>query len=319
MKTLKIRRQVKFPGFGAYKWKKADHKKPLSIPVRNAKALFYLDEDGFTKDDIIIFPGGTLVLEFSPPPKWFITGLTKKGSEEKYVTKLTYDLYLDALNKFEALLMSTGNVRKMMQASRTGMSEFFNRGGLLPGGVEWWIDDGPVNVFEPKITQSQARNTLFKVDQMITPTKWGRMQDASDNVDIPSGELFELYGIRSKLLWQQLRVATIEASIISESLLRQYGLLTLKKNGFSNTKVNRLRNELSFNNLLNIVLPLSLTKTDLRKVSGAIQAVDNLRRIRNDLVHGNISEKDVDQQNVAKGIDGAIKLAEFLKRHLESD
>ncbi len=104
-----------------------------------------------------------------------------------------------------------------------------------------------------------------------------------------------------------------EASIISETLLRAYGLEVLKENGFSNTKLKRLKDELTFNNLLNILLPLSLTKNELRKMHIPIEAVDRLRAIRNDLVHGNIVEKDVDRRAVEEGIDGAIRLVRFLR------
>lgn len=99
--------------------------------------------------------------------------------------------------------------------------------------------------------------------------------------------------IRGKAGWREFRAAAIEASVISETLRRAYGLKALKESGFSNNKLKRLRDELTFNNLLNIVLPLSLGKTDLRCVQSAIDAVDRLRGIRNDLVHGNITQKDV--------------------------
>jgi len=139
---------------------------------------------------------------------------------------------------------------------------------------------------------------------------------AADNATYPESELLELYRIRGKCGWRELRTAAIEASIISESLLRAYGLQALKASGFSSNKIKRLRDELTFNNLLNIVLPLSLTKTELRKVQRAIDAVDRLRGIRNDLIHGNIVEKDVEAKAVEAGIDGAIQLVRFLQMKL---
>jgi hypothetical protein len=77
-----------------------------------------------------------------------------------------------------------------------------------------------------------------------------------------------------------------------------------------------LKDELTFNNLLNIVLPLSLPKRDLRRVQTPIEAVDRLRVLRNDLVHGNIVEGEVDRSAVEGGIDAAILLVEFLRAKL---
>lgn len=139
------------------------------------------------------------------------------------------------------------------------------------------------------------------------------MQQAADAGDFPNGEILELYRIRAKAAWREIRIAAIEASIISESLLRVYALEILRKNGFSNSKIKRLKDELTFNNLLNIVLPLSLSKTELRGIQTHIDLVDNLRGIRNDLVHGNIQEKDVDRKAVDKGIDSGIRLVRFLR------
>jgi predicted nucleotidyltransferase component of viral defense system len=39
----------------------------------------------------------------------------------------------------------------------------------------------------------------------------------------------------------------------------------------------------------------------------------DLELIRNDLVHGNITERDVDAKQVEQGIDGAISLVRFLQ------
>lgn len=86
------------------------------------------------------------------------------------------------------------------------------------------------------------------------------------------------------------------------------------KTCFRNTKIKALGDELSFNNMLNVVLPLSLTKGELKRVRSSIEAVDLLRKIRNDLVHGNISEDQVEEASIDQGINGALRLAEFLKK-----
>ena len=196
------------------------------------------------------------------------------------------------------------------------ITNFFSDGVSSRGQVEWSVDGKTFMPFRPKLAKPRGRNPLYTSAQLITPLRWLQMQRAADNGGFPEGELLELYRIRGKAGWRQLSAAAIEASIISETLLRAYGLKALKESGFSNSKLKRLRDELTFNNLLNIVLPLSLGKADLRRLESAIDAVDRLRGIRNDLVHGNIVQKDVEGPQVEQGIDGAIKLVRFLQAKL---
>lgn len=47
-----------------------------------------------------------------------------------------------------------------------------------------------------------------------------------------------------------------------------------------------------------------------------IDSVNKLRRIRNDLIHGNIEEKSVNLKDLDKGIDAAIRLVRFLQRKI---
>lgn len=142
------------------------------------------------------------------------------------------------------------------------------------------------------------------------------MQRAADAGDFPDGGVLELYRIRGKAAWKELKVAAIEASIISESLLRTYGTEILKRNNFSNNKIKRLKDEMTFNNLLNILLPLSLSKTEVRAMQPHIDSVDTLRAIRNDLVHGNITGEDLDSKVIDRGIESALRLVGFLQTKL---
>ena len=51
-------------------------------------------------------------------------------------------------------------------------------------------------------------------------------------------------------------------------------------------------------------------------ISRHVQDVDLLRKVRNDVVHGNIREEDIDPAHVRKGINGAVRLVEFIKKKL---
>ncbi len=313
MPTLIIRREFPFPAFGAGKWSKADHERPLRLQLSVARALIYLDEDRYTKRSIIVFPDGRIELIYDSAPEGLIEGLRTKGYKASAAAQTIYEAYVEAHRKFLALLYSPGQLRYLLDEEPRSIYTFFEASDTLRGaGVEWKVDNGPFQRVAPILPKPRGRNPMYKRDQLLTPSRWIAMQHAADAGQYVEGEMLELYRIRGKAAWKKLKVAAIEASIISESLLRAYGVQILKRNGFSNSKLKRLRDEMSFNNLLNILLPLSLHKGELCRMQSHINAVDALRGIRNDLVHGNVQEKDIDPTQVNNGIDSAIKLVKFL-------
>ncbi|HMS85699.1 MAG TPA: hypothetical protein PKD12_18810 [Nitrospira sp.] len=317
MAQLIVRKRITFQSFGASKWRKQDHTTPLSLQLAQAKALLYLDEElSPYKRDVIMIPDGRVELHYIPAPTDLIKSISCKGAGSRAAAKVLYDAYVEAHSKFEALLYSAGKVRYLFHMEPESITDFFSDSFRSKGLVEWSVDGESFRPFQPRLLKPRGRNPVYTAAQLITPIRWHEMQLAADNGEFPDGELLELYRIRGKAAWQQLSSAAIEASIISETLLRAYGLKVLKESGFSNNKLKRLSDELTFNNLLNIVLPLSLGRTDLRRVESAIEAVDRLRGIRNDLVHGNITQKDVAPLRVEQGIDGAIKLVRFLQAKL---
>ena len=101
--------------------------------------------------------------------------------------------------------------------------------------------------------------------------------------------------------------------------MREYGLKALKAQGFSNNKIKKIKDELTFNNLLNVILPLSLSKSEFSKISSSVTKVDNLRRVRNDLVHGNKTSSEFESSDIAEGTEAAIKLVNFLKKKIDNN
>jgi hypothetical protein len=216
--------------------------------------------------------------------------------------------------------MSAAGITRLLRNGTMSIHTFYGDRMSMwgEGPVTWSLDGSHPQAFRPGLPKLRGINPLYKADQLLTPRKWRRMQDAANDGDFPEGEVLELLGIRSKAKWRQKRVATIEVAIIAEALLRRYAVVILKNNGFSNAKIKAIGDELSFNNMLNIVLPLSLTRGELKRLRAAIEAVDLLRKVRNDLVHGNIPEDQVEESSIDQGINGALRLAEFLKRKTET-
>jgi hypothetical protein len=308
---------VKIPMIGTWKWKKEDYETPLFFPLDRAKGYLYLDPYDPGKRDREIVWDALLQIKFSPVPSKLVKGLTSKSTQAREVADKLYSYYVEVYDKFEAISRTAGNIKNLLSDLRTSYDEFFKEGRFSIERVMWWIDKDTPKAFEPKLIKDRRRiNPLFKKEQIITKIKWVKMQSAIENGAYPSEELLELLRIRSKLEWRQRKIATIESAILIETILRDYGEQVLQFLGLSKNKLKSLRDEMSFNTVLNIVLPLSLTKPEHTKVDKHLKSVDLLRRVRNDVVHGNITESEIDETKVRAGIEGALVLVEFLRKKL---
>lgn len=121
-----------------------------------------------------------------------------------------------------------------------------------------------------------------------------------------------MYRLAGKIYPKSKRIPVVEAAIIIESKLKQYAEAILPSKGFSRSKIKDLRDELTFNAVLNLILPLTLTKTDLRKVSKWRPKIDRIRKIRNDIVHNDLSDNAINEKEVLEGIYAAVDLFQFI-------
>ncbi len=319
METLFIEKEIEIPTIGTWDWNDEDYKTPLVFPLAGAEAYLYLDSSAKRpKDKRSILWNALLQIRFSPPPQKILKGLKTTGKQSGEVATQIYGYYRDVLEKFEGLIRTVANIKYLMpDSSPIKIDSFFRSNSLSGGKVTWRVDSQTPKIFQPKIPISRRRlNPLFKREQLIDKAKWTKMQKAIDQCDYPSEEMMELLRIRSQLAWRQKKVALIESAVFTESILREYATDVLIKQGISKTKLQGLRDDLSFNLMLNAVLPLALTKTEAQKLKNHIVAVDLLRKIRNDVLHGNIEEKDIDESVVRNGIESTFKIIETIKTKL---
>jgi hypothetical protein len=317
MSRVIVKRKIHFPLFGLTKWKDSDYESPLRIALQGADALFLPQKDIYSDRDLVVVLSGYIELIYNPAPRTLVSALASNGKNAVTAAEQIYSSYLEALDKIEALLLSVGRVRNLSPAMRVGMHDFFQGGSILGmGQTSYRIDEGKFVPFLPKLPRTRGINPLFKADQLITPRKWKSLQESAYLADYPENEVLELYRIRSRISQRDAKIPTIEAAILSESLLRQYGEKILDSAGFSKSKIKRVADELTFNNLLNVILPLSLTKTELQRMRPTIESVDALRRVRNSLVHGDIQPEDIHVETVVKGVNGALRLGAFLKKKM---
>ncbi len=306
------------PSFGISRWSKNDYAKPLIFKIDNAEARIFLEypPTGFSvfpKLKIFPFPNPFIVLLIRNPSAEFIQGLKAKSGENTVKTaEHIYKIYVEVVSKLEILLRTVGGVKNLYELRTPPIEALFKK-NILDYPVTFQIDSEDKKPFSPKFsTRSRRRNPLFKADQLVTPDKWGKMQRAIDNRYYASQEIIEILRIRAKLLGENKKLATLESAILFESLLRDYSRKTLEERGVSNTKVKEVSDELNFNNILNLLLPLSLKKAEVLKLRESINTIDALRKIRNKVIHGELTEDKIDKKIIEKGIEGGLKLIRFL-------
>lgn len=113
MTTVTIRRELEFPSFGAWKWGKTDHDKPLRLQLVLASAFIYLEEDKYSRGNRIVFPQGRVELIYDPASESLLRGLNSTGQAATASAQVIYDAYVEAYEKLVALLYSAGQVRNL--------------------------------------------------------------------------------------------------------------------------------------------------------------------------------------------------------------
>ncbi len=315
MVQVEISRSVELPMFGTYKWSETDFLRPVVFPLVNAEARIYLKAcGGPIRRGCHVIYSGLLLLCIPDAPRWFVRGLLSLGDDSVRVAEVIYGYYTVCLEQFDSLLRTVCKVRTLPAQEPIGFESFFAPRDSLDKGVTYSIDGKEHAVFRPRLWRGRrGLNPLFRVNQLITPEKWMGLQGAIDQRRYPSREVSGLYRIRSRLDWREKKIAAIEAAVLTEVMLRVYAENALTLKGISKTRMKDLGDELTFNTLLNVMLPLALTPKRARRLERHVRAVNALRKLRNALVHGNLEESKIDEEIVRVGINGAIALARQLQ------
>jgi hypothetical protein len=318
MTSVFVKRVIPIPMLGTWKWSKADYATPLVFQLHGVRANLTLDGSGLLERDRNVILNARLILEFTNASPEFVCGLKTTGKHSLRSAEVIYAYYIQVFEQFEGVLRTSGGVASLMQESPMSIETFFEKEPITSNGCQWYESGDNPKPFNLKITRNRrSLNPLFLNEQIITTAKWKKLQLAIDKQAFPDPEMMELLRLRSRLRWRQKKIPTIEAAILIETILREYAEKVLLKLGFSKNRVKGLRDELTFNTFLNIVLPLSLTRSEATKIEDQIRKVDVLRKIRNDLVHGNIREEDIDEKNVRYGIEGALTVVAFIRRKID--
>jgi hypothetical protein len=84
--------------------------------------------------------------------------------------------------------------------------------------------------------KARTLNPLFSSEEIITRDKWNATKAAIESEEPIDGFRLELKRIRSRLHWGARKLATLEAAIMIETILRDRCWKELSRRGFSETK-----------------------------------------------------------------------------------
>jgi hypothetical protein len=322
MSQLIIRKVLNSPMFGVWKWTEDDHKEPLQFQLDGATSRIYVEAPfRFPEDeplrDLQLVMNLKFELNFDGAPRDYITALQSQGAKATKFANRIYDYFVETLSRLEGVLRVSGKVRHLTSFGTPSIHSFYSSGWREE--VTWQVDDQDPQVFRPSLKMPRGRNPLFKHPQLVTTDKWKRMQRDINANRLPSADILELHRLAGRISPKEKRIPIVEAAILIESKLKAYAEAILPEKGFTKSKIKDLRDELTFNSVLNLVLPLTLSKTDLKRVSKWRPHIDRIRKLRNGIVHNDLSDEAISEKEVLNGVNAAVDLFEFIENKLNED
>ena len=312
--------KVEAPGFVLWKWSENDYKKPIALTIDEIKAEYYFiykkPYQNGNLPDREIFLDGRIEFSFLDPPQELIKGLNNPSKPSAdAAAEYLYNLYKKTIDKLILYGRCELKLPSIMDAHYTGFNEIFrgNRSSIR-NNVSWKYGSSDWRKFT-LLTRKRASkiNPIFFSRNLLTPQKWIRLiKYASSNPEIGK-EIEELIRIKSQIAWGKKRIPVIEIAALVELIIRNNVQSELKNKGQSNKK-SKIAADAGLSVLLNILLPLILTKSEVKKYKSYIDKLDSLRKVRNDVMHENIPEAKIDLNVVKNGVDAAIKITTLLAK-----
>lgn len=180
--------------------------------------------------------------------------------------------------------------------------------------VEWSKDDKKYTPFYQMKNRSKKINPIYKRKNLLDVTKWNTLVSKFETTRLPGIEVVELYKIKDKLHYKNIKIPLIEAFTIIEVFLHTRVNLVFVKKGIEENKIKDLKKDVTVSVLINILLPLNLTSKELSIYRKDINNIDNLRKVRNKIMHENLSNEKIDREQTVKGINSGIRLLRFLDK-----
>lgn len=325
MPPLTISTRIELPTFGTWEWTSSDYEQPVRFASDGWHTEIRLREDGTRVSHArhLVLTGEVRFATEAPTPK-LLAAVRSSGPDARELAEQLHAKYVHAYRQLEILLRTRALVRDLpVQEPVSSWEGLFPEGSdlwtLYGRAATWQIGDGPSQPFHPRPSSRgggrRRIRELFKRRQLVTAAKWRDLQRGIDEGINEPAELIELLRSKARLEGTRPKIPTIEAAVLIESLLRSYCRAVLRAQGLSNNQIDELKTELTFNVFLNLVLPLTLTRSQLQRSVRHVRAVNALRKIRNHLVHGDMTDDEIDVRVVARAIEsGTVLIAAIRQR-----
>jgi hypothetical protein len=178
--------------------------------------------------------------------------------------------------------------------------------------VSWSLDGETFTPFNYKPKTGRKINPIYRSEALIKPADWVRLQRAISRQQMPPVEVSELLKLRSKVQWNEKRVSIVESAAIIEMALKNVVSNALLQRGVSKARLDSLREEAGLSIFLNFMLPLGLSNATYKRVLPLIHKIDKLRKLRNQIMHENLPEQDIDTEQAYEGVDSCVNLIMYL-------
>lgn len=316
--------EVLGPFFTLWKWSHDDYKKEVELQVEGLKVIFYFEINSFEKDEKRLLPerqwplNAHIFIVIENPTQELLDGLNKasdeKGLEAANKIYSIYNKVIDALTLHGRWYLKLSSIFRLR--TLTPFNEmFYGEGFLSHNRVLWRIGNNDFKPFLLKKKREKKINPRFLSKNLLSVDKWAKFKKYLASASELSPNIAELVRIKSKVDWNEKRIPAIEIAAIMEVVIRNAVTINLKKQGVSNRKIESSNDEAGLSILLNMLLPLILVKKEIEKYKTHLDNLDVLRKLRNRIMHDNLSENEINLEVVENGIDSAIEITLLLERN----
>jgi len=253
---------------------------------------------------------GILNIYIKRPQKSLLKSLLNNNIEG---ANLIYSCYTDTIKRFVLYTRYALNLSSVIDG-RVSFNDMFGETIYYGQKILWSTDKKNYQQYTYKARRNRGINPLLKSKNLISPLAWKKLQLAIQKQPLPNTEIEELLKFKTKAQWNEKRIAVVETMSIIELAIRDKIEKILNSKGLSIKRLKDMRKDIGISILLNILIPSAITKTDLKRYSKTIREIDDLRRIRNDIMHENLPEKSIDGKMAVRGISASIRLLCFLNK-----
>lgn len=256
-----------------------------------------------------------MLFRFENPTDDFRLGLSRPKSEKgERAAKKILDDYLQCLDLIVTNCRLNLDFHAGFEGHKSDLFDLFEGKFSRQTNVSWSLDGDTFTPFNFKPKSGREINPAFRSKSLIKPADWARLQRTISNGQVPPDEVKELLKLRSSVFWRGRRVSVVESAAIIEMALKNVVSSSLLQKGISKSRLDSLPTEAGLSIFLNFMLPLSLTTAALERALPLIQKIDRLRKLRNQIMHKNLPEQEIDREQAYEGIDSCMRLIMYLIR-----